>query len=40
MKSLISISKKVWEERKKYFENYLEYGEKIKRIARDLSVTM
>lgn len=36
MKSLISISKKIWEERKKYFENYLEYGEKIKRIARDV----
>jgi len=34
MKSLTLINKKIWEERKKYFENYLEWGKKIKEIAK------
>jgi len=34
MKSLTLINKKIWEERKEYFENYLEWGKKIKEIAK------
>jgi len=33
MKSLTLINKKIWEERKKYFENWQEWGKKIKKIA-------
>ena len=36
MKNLTLIDKKIWEERKKYFENYIEYGKKIKEIAKKL----
>ncbi|GIW67320.1 MAG: hypothetical protein KatS3mg096_188 [Candidatus Parcubacteria bacterium] len=33
MKSLISIRKKIVEKKKKYFEHYLEYAQKIKEAA-------
>jgi predicted nucleotidyltransferase len=36
MKSLTLINKKIWEERKEYFENYLEWGKKIKEIAQKI----
>lgn len=36
MKSLTLINKKIWEERKKYFEDYLEWGKKIKKVAQKL----
>jgi len=36
MKSLTLINKKIWEERKGYFENYLEWGKKIKEIAQKI----
>uniref|UniRef100_A0A7V5XHX1 Nucleotidyltransferase domain-containing protein n=1 Tax=Thermodesulfobacterium geofontis TaxID=1295609 RepID=A0A7V5XHX1_9BACT len=36
MKKLILIYKKFWEEKKEYFENYLEWGKKIKEIACEL----
>ena len=36
MKSLSLIYKKFWEERKEYFENYLEWAKRIKETAREL----
>ena len=36
MKNLSLIYKKLWEERKEYFENYLEWGKRIKEIAKEL----
>lgn len=33
MKSLTLINKKIWEENKKYFENFQEWGKKIKEVA-------
>jgi predicted nucleotidyltransferase len=33
MKDFVSIEKKIWEEKKKYFENYLEWGKRIKAIS-------
>ncbi|MGJ8454505.1 nucleotidyltransferase domain-containing protein [Pseudothermotoga sp. U03pept] len=36
MKSLTSISKEIWEARKKYFEDYLRWGKSIKKIASEM----
>jgi len=36
MKSLTLINKKIWEEKKKYFENFQEWGEKIKKVAQKI----
>ncbi len=36
MKSLSLIYKKFWEERKEYFENYLEWAKRIKETTREL----
>jgi hypothetical protein len=36
MKSLTLINKKIWEEKKEYFENYLEWGKKNKRNSREI----
>lgn len=36
MKSLVVINKKIWQEKRKYFENYLEYSQKIKEKAKEL----
>jgi hypothetical protein len=36
MKNLTLINKKIGEERKEYFENYLEWGKKIKEIAQKI----
>ncbi|MEO0232775.1 MAG: nucleotidyltransferase domain-containing protein [candidate division WOR-3 bacterium] len=36
MKTLVDIDKEIWEEKRKYFENYLEYCKKIKKISEEL----
>ncbi|MEO0270204.1 MAG: nucleotidyltransferase domain-containing protein [candidate division WOR-3 bacterium] len=35
MKTLVDIDKEIWEEKRKYFENYLEYCKKIKKISEE-----
>lgn len=36
MKSLVTINKKFWDQKRKYFENCLDYGKKIKEKSMEL----